>query len=216
MKKYINKGFYLTVFLLLLTCSLQAQEVEDELQTRTSFTASTKLFKDFKISISPELRFDEDFSLDKYLVETELSYKLFKSFSLGAGYRLYADLKDSKSTEYNNRFSLSAKYEGSFYQFDPSFKIMYTNFSDDQEDSKLFRYKAAVKYNIDKCRFTPYAGIEAFQQTENGELHKMRYLIGTDFKLFKKNHIDLSYKLDYYQNELKNKHIISIGYKLKF
>ena len=216
MKIQIKNTYLLAFLFLLFASSAQAQEVENEFQTRTSFTAKTKLFKNFKLSISPEFRFDENLSLDKYLLEAKASYKLFDYFSLGAGYRFYGNKRETKSTEYYNRYSLSAKYERSFYRFDPSIKVSYSNFSDDDSDSNLLRYKAAVKYNIKKSKFSPYAGLEAFQETDGGDLAKMRYFLGTDYKICKKNYIQASYKFDYFQNEFKNKHIVSIGYKLKF
>lgn len=216
MKIQIKNTYHLILLFLLFASSAQAQEVENEYQTRTSFTASTKLFKNFKLSVSPELRFDENFSLDKYLLETKASYKLFDHFSLGAGYRFYANKRETKSTEYLNRYLLSAKYDRSFGKFEPSLKISYTNFSDDESDSNMLRYKAAVKYKISKSKFTPYVGLEAFQETSGSDLCKMRYFIGTDYKICKKNYLEASYKFDYFQNEFKNKHIVSIGYKLKF
>lgn len=215
MKKQIKNTHYLIILLLILASSTKAQEVENEFQSRTSITLSTKLLKNMKVSISPELRFDENFSLDKSLLKGKASYKLFDHFSLGAGYQFYANKRKSKSTEYYNRYSLMAKYAKSYYRFDPSIKVSYSNFSDDESDSNMLRYKATVKYNIRKSKFTPYAGLEVFQKTKDGDLHKIRYFIGTDYKICKKNYIEASYKFDYFQNELKNKHIVSIGYKLK-
>ncbi|PCH67144.1 MAG: hypothetical protein COC06_11725 [Bacteroidales bacterium] len=215
MKKQIKNTHYLIILLLILALSTKAQEVENEFQSRTSITLSTKLLKNLKVSISPELRFDENFSLDKSLLEGKASYKLFDHFSLGAGYRFYANKRESKSTEYYNRYSLIAKYTKSYYRFDPSLKVSYSNFSDDESDSNMLRYKAAVKYNIRKSKFTPYAGLEFVQQTKDGDLHKTRYFIGTNYKICKKNYIEASYKFDYFQNEFKNRHIVSIGYKLK-
>jgi len=216
MKKQIKNTPYLILLILLIATTARAQEVESEFQTRTSVTLSTKLFKNLKVSISPELRFDENFALDKSLLEGKASYKLFENLSLGAGYRFYVNKRETKSTEYYNRYLLSAKYDRSFGRFEPSLKISYTNFSDDQSDSNMLRYKAAVKYKIRKSKFTPFAGLEAFQETSGNDLYKMRYFIGTDYKICKKNYIEASYKFDYFQNEFKNKHIVSIGYKLKF
>jgi len=215
MKKQIKKIHYLIILLLILASSTKAQDVENEFQSRTSITLSTKLLKNLKVSINPELRFDKNFSLDKSLLEGKASYKLFDHFSMGAGYRFYANKRESKSTEYYNRYSLIAKYTKSYYRFDPSLKVSYSNFSDDESDSNMLRYKVAVKYNIRKSKYTPYAGLEIFQQTKDGDVHKVRYFIGTNYKICKKNYIEASYKFDYFQNEFKNRHIVSIGYKLK-
>ncbi|BAX81577.1 DUF2490 domain-containing protein [Labilibaculum antarcticum] len=216
MKNITQKTHYLILFLLIIANTAIAQEVENDFQSRTSFTASTKLLKNLKLSISPEFRFDDSFSLDKYLLEGKLSYSLTDNLSLGTGYRFYANERESKSTEYDNRYSFNVKYEKSYLRFEPSLKISYTNDSDDDSNGNLLRYKTELKYNIKKCKITPFAGLEAFQEVSGGDLSKMRYFLGADYKICKKNYIEASYKFDYFQNEFKNKHIVSLGYKLKF
>ena len=44
----------------------------------------------------------------------------------------------------------------------------------------------------------------------------MRYAIGASYKFNKKSSIGLSYMLDYYMTDYRNKHIIKVGYKYKF
>jgi long-subunit fatty acid transport protein len=220
MKILIKKTHYLLLFLLILASSAKAQDtetddVENDYESRTSMTLTTKVAKNLKLSLSPELRFDNSFSLDKYLLEGKASYKCFDNLSLGLGYRFYANKRETKSTEYDNRFLLSMKYTKSINRFDPSFKISYTNDSDDDSDTNLLRYKGELQYNIRKCKLTPWIGAEAFQSIDDGDLSKMRYFLGMDYKISKKNSIEASYKFDYFINELKNKHIVSIGYNIK-
>ena len=78
------------------------------------------------------------------------------------------------------------------------------------------RYKASLDYNIPNSKITPFVAVEAFQKLSDADLYKMRYAAGFDYKLFKKNYIGVDYKFDYYQNEYKNRHILSVGYKIKF
>lgn len=216
MKNIIQNTHYLILLLLIFTTSVNAQEVENDFQSRTYFTASTKLLKNLKLSVTPEIRFDDSFAIDKYLLEGKLSYGITDNLSVGTGYRFYANERETKSTEYDNRYSFNIKYKKEFLRFEPSLKISYTNDSDDDSNANILRYKAEINYNIKKCKITPFAGAEAFQETSGGELNKMRYFLGLDYKLSKKNHIEANYKFDYFQNELKNKHIVSLGYKLKF
>lgn len=216
MKNITQKTPRFILFLLIFTTSVNAQEVENDFETRTYFTLSTKLLKNLKLSVTPELRFDDKFTVDKYLLEGKLSYDITDNLSVGTGYRYYANERETKSTEYDNRYSFSIKYEKPFLRFDPSLKISYTNDSDDDSKANVLRYKAEVKYNIKKSKITPFAGAEVFQEISGGELNKIRCFLGMDYKICKKNHIEASYKFDYFLNEFKNKHIVSIGYKLKF
>jgi len=215
-EKIIRVSFYLAI-ILFSTIMAKGQEIENEFQTRTSVELGFSPLKKIKVNLTPELRFDENFSLDNYLVEGEIVYKPNKLVSFDATYRFIANPKESETTEYNNRYTLGATLKKEIYRFQPSLKIAYSNYADDEiDDKKYMRYKASVKYDIQNCKFTPFISAELFQQTIENNLHKTRHTAGFSYKLMKNNSINLCYKFDYYNNEYKNKHIFSVGYKLKF
>ena len=165
----------------------------------------------------PQFRFDENFSLDKYLFEGEAEYKVAKFLDVAATYRFVVNPRDTKDTEYFNRYGFSATAGKKFGNFESAFRLRYSNYADDDVSDKSFmRYKASLKYDIKDCKLTPFVAAELFQQTDGGNLYKMRYSSGFDYKLFKKNYIGVSYKFDYYNTDYLNKHIISLGYKIKF
>jgi hypothetical protein len=195
----------------------QAQEVENDYQSRAYAEMSYKPFKKLKLKLIPEIRLDEDFSIGKYLLETEAIYKPRDFFSVGAAYRFVINPRETKSTEYFHRFAVNASVSKKVFRFDPALRFSYSNYADDETtDKEFFRYKASVKYDIKSCKLTPSIAAEAFQQLTDNGLYKMRYTLGVDYKVKKNNYIGLSYKLDYYKNELRNRHIISLGYKIKF
>lgn len=205
------------IFLLLAGKSSFSQEVENELQTRTNIDLSISPVKKLTFSLTPELRFDQDFSLDKYLLEAGLKYKATKWLSLRANYGLVGNLRNEKDTEYFNRFAFSTTFKKKIKRFEPSFRLMYSNYADDEiTDKNFLRYKAGIEYNIRNFKLTPFAAVQFFQDVNNGGLYKTRYAIGADYKLFKNNYLNASYKFDYYNTSYLNKHIFSIGYKIKF
>ncbi len=210
-----------TILMLLFSGQLvRSQEVdnsvENEFEYRTYFKSTIKLAKNFKLNVVPEVRLKDDFSIDRYLLETELKYKPIKYLTIGGGYRFIINPRTTKSTEYLHRYEFSATLKKKFNDFKPALKVSYTNYADDDADDNFLRYKALVEYDIPKCKFTPVVGAELFHQLSSGDMYKVRYGVGVDYKLFKKNFLEVSYKLDYYLQKYKNKHIISIGYKLKF
>lgn len=218
MKKKLLTTLVIAAFLIIGFGSF-AQEVavENDLQTRTLLDVSFKPFKKVKFTFSPEFRFDTDFSLDKYLLEGEATYKFSKLFSATARYGLVGNLRNEKSTEYFGRYAFSAQLGKKFNRFEPSLRIMYSNYADDEVlDEKFLRYKAKLKYDIPNFKVNPYASVQLFQNLNAGGLYKMRYTFGADYKLFKKNYLGASYKLDYYNTEYLNRHIFSISYKIKF
>ncbi len=97
-----------------------------------------------------------------------------------------------------------------------------TKQKDDEEiDSKsisVLRSRLQLEYNIRKSGFTPYASGELYNSLDKGgTLKKIRWTLGTEYKLSKKSAFDVYYL---YQDESDedeaNGHILGVGYKLKF
>ena len=217
MVQSVLKTGLVLVFLGVCFCA-SAQDVSNELEYRSELGLSYKFSKKVKVSFTPELRFDDSFDLDKYLFEGGLSYKLVDFLSLEGAYRYIINPRDKKETKYSHQFALAAEAEKEFGRFNTAFKIKYTNDSDDDSsDEKFLRYKLSADYDIPKCKLTPEISMEAYQQLgEDGEMYKMRFSAGADYKLFKNNYLGLAYKLDYYYTKYLNKHIVALGYKIKF
>lgn len=214
--RYIKKLSIAMLGILLLTPALLAQETENEFQARTAFDASFKLAKRLKWDIAPELRFEDQFKLDRAQLESELEYKAFDFLSVGARYQFIINYRDKKDTEYLNRYMLSATFNHDFDRWEPSFRLSYTDYTDDNDASSFLRYKGALAYNIKDCKLTPEVAIQGYHDLTNSDWYKVRYEVGFKYKLCKRNSIGIYYKLDYYLNELRNRHILDIGYKLKF
>ncbi len=214
----VNQLITATVVILqLFVGAVGAQDVINEFQTRTEFRASYSPIKKLKLTISPEFRFDDSFSLAKYHFEAGAAYKLNKQFTAGAKYRFVINPRDSKDTEYLSRYMFSLTYKKKLDRFTPSFRMAYSTYADDENtDSKYLRFKGGLNYDIANCKITPQIGIEAFRDQSEKELYKIRYIVGADYKLFKNNYIGIRYKLDFYRTAYYNKHIIGLNYKIKF
>lgn len=219
--KFKNKLVVVVFILAFLSTELsfgqEDAKIENSYNTWIGFNLKHKFTDKLKWNFNPEVRLKDINTPYKYLVETGLEYEIWKPFSFGASYRF--EIKpDDNSFEYNNRYAFDLNHESKFNRFETKLRWRYSNFSDfDNEDSEdIFRYKADLSYNIRKSKITPSISMEAFQSLNGNGFEKMRYSAGADFKLFKRNTIGLDYKLDYYLQELKNKHIVSINYKLKF
>ena len=216
MKKF-QKIIALGTLLITATATF-AQEVVNETQYRTELGLSYSPFKKIKFSFNPEIRFDDTFSADKYVFEGGIEYKPVKFLELEANSRYLVNPRDTKETEYFNRYAFSVTGKKEFGRFETALRLRYSNDADDDiTDEKFLRYKFSTEYNIPKCKITPSVAVEAFQSLgDESGLHKMRYSAGLDYKLFKNNYIGIVYKFDYYQTEYTNRHIISLGYKIKF
>ena len=81
----------------------------------------------------------------------------------------------------------------------------------------VLRSRLQVEYNIRKSPFKPYASCEWFHSLDGEGFKKIRWTLGTSYKLNKKNSFDLYYR---YQNEADEDetdgHVIGVGYSFKF
>ncbi len=218
MTKIFKYSFIVFLLLAFTSSESMAQDVINDFQSRYSVGISAKLNKKWGVSLAPEVRFDENFNTDRFLVDAKIKYKLWKYVSLGATYRFDVNFRDVKETQYLNRFAVNTTFHTKLEGFKPALRIQYSNYADDEiNDGNFMRYKFSLAYNIKDCKITPKLTTEIFHQLgDNSRLYKMRYGAVLDYKINKKNHISLGYKFDYYNYEYRNKHIIELGYKYKF
>lgn len=214
----INKNLMGMVLMLALFSfsSTNAQEVDNDFQARSEIKLSFKPFEKIQFNLTPMLRFNDNFDFDQYIIEGELVYKAFKDISFGGAYRFIGNQNKYDIFENSSRYAFFAEAEKKINSFKPSIKLSYTDYADDDSEGQFLRYKAGLSYNIPNCKITPEIDVEAFHDLSNSNFNKIRYSVGLNYKLFKNNSIGLDYKLDYYLQEARNKHIINLGYKIKF
>lgn len=78
------------------------------------------------------------------------------------------------------------------------------------------RTRLTAKWDIKKCKFTPFASIELFTRLDKWKFHdKIRYRIGTEYKIDKDNEISLYYLFqDNHSSSSPALHAIGVGYSL--
>jgi hypothetical protein len=159
-----------------------AQEVLNEQETWTEFSIGTKITDRLKIRLTPEVRFHDGFSVDKYLIEAGMRYEVLDFLKLGTRYRFIINNRESKDTEYLHRYAFEASFAKKIKRFEPEFRLMYTNYADDDLDENYLRYKAAVQYDIPKCKVTPEISAQVFHKLSHGEFSKIRYGAGIQYQ----------------------------------
>lgn len=196
----------------------RAEEVENNLESRTSLELGISATEKLSFTFAPEMRFDNNFSLDQFVLKTSGAYDITDFLQIGAQYRLGIIPQEAfVPAEKYHRYAFNIKTKYKIARFTSSLRLRYSNDADDEvNDKQYLRYKAGVKYNIKGLPLTPSVGLEAFQQLgDESGLHKMRYMAGLKYKINKKNAIALKYRMDYFVNDFKNNHILSLGYSIK-
>jgi hypothetical protein len=75
------------------------------------------------------------------------------------------------------------------------------------------RSKLEAEYNIRKCRFTPFASCELYNDISDFNTSKVRYTIGTDYKINAKNSAHIFYR--FIDGKNNNSNVIGVGYTFK-
>lgn len=188
---------------------------------RTWFDAefSTEIVNNLELSVAPELRFKEEFELKEYFLQTALEYKFNKYFSLAAGYRFGYNINGDDEHESFGRFHFDAKTDVKWNNFQPKFRLRFTNaddFSDENENVNYLRYKVELEYKIKKLDLEPYVLTEWYQDLDAKEFSKLRFESGMMYKINKHHKIGVYYRLNHYLNSDKdNRNIVGLSYKFK-
>ncbi|MBT3244637.1 MAG: DUF2490 domain-containing protein [Bacteroidetes bacterium] len=186
--------------------------------TWTEFNIQKKIAKGFTLSLSPEIRFHNDFSVDEVFAELGLQYRLVKYLKIAANYRLTNNIKSDGSSSIKHRFAFDAKSGLDPGRMSIQFRIRYTNYSDfdweNTDNAVHLRYRIKASYDIKNIKLTPFVSAEFFQDIDNKGNNKLRLSTGLDYKLFKNNYLGISYKTHQYLAKDNRNNIISVNYKI--
>lgn len=178
---------------------------------------STEIAKDLEFSLSPEIRFKDNFELNEYFLQTGMEYKFSKYFKLGAGYRFGYNINGDDEHKSFGRFHVDAKTGFKWKNFNPKFRLRFTNaddFADENEATNYLRYKLELEYKIKKLNLEPYLLNEWYHDLEAKEFSKSRFEGGLKYKINKHHKIGAYYRVNNYLNRTKdNRNILGLSYK---
>lgn len=206
--------------LILLTGFFSAQAKTKKFGTWVELEFSKKFLKDFKFSVIPEFRFQDDFTLDKYVLEGKLGYQPFKHLEFAGSYRMYTNIK-KKGNEVSHKLVFDAIGDKDFGRFNASLRTRFSNDNDDNDDiekaTNYFRPRLKIKYDIRKNKIDPYVSYEIYHNLSENSFYKNRFDIGATRKLGKQHKIGLYYRLQsYFEANKQSIHIAGIDYGFKF
>lgn len=209
----IKRGAIFILILLLSTSVVYAKT--DKFGTWLEFELTKTFLKNFEFSIIPDVRLQDDFTVDKYQFDAKLGYEPFKFLSFAAAYRIKTNVKD-KGNVTTNRFVFDVSGKEKFGRFNASLRARLTNYSDDDDVKITFiRPRVKVGYDIKGNKFAPYTSYELFQSLNEKELKKGRFDIGFTRKMGKFHRIGIYYRLQHYYDDRTSINILGIDYRFK-
>ncbi|MBN2634676.1 MAG: DUF2490 domain-containing protein [Prolixibacteraceae bacterium] len=175
-----------------------------------------EIVNDVEISFVPEIRFDENFSVDEYIFEGKLGYEPFKFVGFAGSYRYNTEIKN-KGNEITHRIAFDITGKTDFNRFDASLRARFTNDSDgDELRSFYFRPRVKLSYNIKGSKLEPYTSYELFANLKESNLFKQRFDFGAQRKLGDFHRIGIYYRLQDYFSDKTSQNILGIDYRFKF
>lgn len=206
----------LLIVLLILTGLGAAQAKTEKFGTWVELEFAKKFFKKFEFSFIPDVRFQDDFTVDKYQFDGKLSYEPIKFLEFAAIYRVKTNVKN-KENEVTHRMVLDATGKVEIGRFKPSFRARYVSYHNvDDEKVSTLRPRIKVVYDIKGNKIAPYTSYELFQNLVTNELEKGRFDVGCTRKIGKLHRIGVYYRLqDYYNSNNNSLNILGIDYRFK-
>lgn len=199
-------------------------EAEIEYRTHNQFKSSERVafgisgeykHKYFKIDAGYK------FILGQTLEETTRKGNIIPPYWIGR-HRYYASATGKISL---GRFNLSLReryqYTHRLGKWVPKFASDGVTPKDEEwipmKDKHSLRSRVAADYNIRKSRFTPFISLELYNDLGNSfEAEKIRYTIGSEYKIDKHNRVELFYRfVEDFQPGNPHINVIGIGYSFK-
>lgn len=186
--------------------------------TWMEFEFSKEIFKKFELSFIPEIRLQDDFTVDEYLFDGKLSYEPVKWLNLAAAFRVNTNVK-TKGNETSKRFVFDASGQKELGRFEASLRARFTNYTDVEEGvekANYFRPRLKLEYDIKGNKIKPFTSLELFHNLSDKEMTKSRFDVGFTRKIGDLHRVGLYYRLQDYTSAENSIHILGIDYRLKF
>jgi hypothetical protein len=204
--------------MILVAFGSQAFAKTDKFGTWIELTLTKKFLKDFEFSIIPEIRLQDDFTVDEYIFEGKLGYEPLKFLDLSVSYRYNTNVKN-KGNEVSHNMVFDATGKTDYKRFDGALRLRLTNDYDEgdmQWETFYFRPRAKVKYNIRKVKIDPYISYELYYDMKNSDIYKGRFDVGLSRDIGKYHEIGIYYRNQDYFSGRNTVHILGIDYGFNF
>ena len=212
----------------LVLFSVTAFSQENDFGVWVSASAQHKLVEKLDIELSGSLRtFNNVSQIEQFYIEGGVQYKFNKFFSLAGSYRLIKNVEDNSQFYFRHKLFADVKGTIPLNNFTLSARLRlqrtsktYIENDEDLISKYLMRLKIKTLYNIPSFPINPYTYCELFSPviSDSGSMiSKYRLSAGAEINLKGKTSIEAEYifQRDFLPH-LSNRHIVSIGYNVRF
>lgn len=232
MRRFVISSVSKSIFLILLSFPVLAQNSDSDLASWSGFELTYKLNDNWKFSMEEQLRLKENLGvIDAFFSQVSAEFNINKKIEFGAGLRFIRS-NDNKGNiqgyESHLRFQFDTALKSNLKQFAFKQRLRYqhktevgSNKPENTQPNQHLRLKSGIEYKIKNWKFDPKIAGEIFYQLGAGkvnEIDKMRISIGTSFKVKKVGGFTLNYLFERELNssDAFRNHILDLKYTLEF
>jgi hypothetical protein len=219
----------LLFLLFLINCFFSAFSQSDW-GSSFSVDVSKKLLPKLNLSLEEDFRLRDNFSTaERFSSTLEMSYKPWKFLKTGGAYNLINYNHPTKNWEIRHRYYLYAMGIYSLKRFTLSLRERFQSTyragveetSTRANPKNYLRSRLKLEYNIRKSHFEPYFSAEFYNtlnDPQENEMNKIRYSLGTAYKLNKRNSFELYYRYTNFleDDEISGKNMICVSYSFSW
>ena len=125
--------------------------------------------------------------------------------------------RTNSATTDETKYRWQQNFDEEYNEIEPTLieKETESDFKEAKHNTTL-RSRLTAKWDIENCKITPFASVELYTRLDEWKgFDRLRYRLGADYKIDKKNKVSLYYLFQHDNNEEKTKgHAIGIGYSL--
>jgi hypothetical protein len=223
----IQKNKFL-IFLFILFCAIAAKSQVSDAGLWTSINLEKQISKKFSVSLSEEVRLNENISeVGSFFTDFGLNLKLNKFVRFGAYYRYSNKRRVDDSYSERHRYYFDVTLRGKYRFFTLSLRSRFQSQYDDNHSSpegktaeNYSRNKLSLKYELNKkinfyTSYEIYTPLRSYDQVFKDNT---RYSLGLEYSFNKMHSIDLSYMIQQESN-VKNPwtdYVVCLGYNFGF
>ena len=204
----------------------------DRLRTSMSVSATFSPSKRWSFSLKESLQYNRYCSTDSiFRTRTSTTYYKWREFGTNIGnledygYK-WAEVTDADGNTETMYYYDANKYAPNnrgnrIYEKDEADKTVPFTETDMKsprkaKDKWVLRSKFTVAYNVKGLPLNPYASVD-YGCGLNYTAHKWKFCVGSEYKINKKNKLDLFYRFSHENDDDEpNGHIVGVGYKINF
>lgn len=205
------------LFFLILLSFLQVHAKTKRFGTWIEAEFSKEIFKKLEFTLAPEVRLQDDFTVDEYFMDGDLTYKPVDFLRLSAAYRYLINVKKS-GNEHFHRFAFDAMGKKEWNRLEASLRLRFTNYPEfeaDNNKNEYLRYRLKFEYDLRNCKLRPFTSYELFHLLAEKELNKSRFDIGGSYKVSGNSRLGVYYRLQTHFDGDDAIHILGIEYELE-